>query len=882
MKVAVKKNVLFNLLKKHLNENRMSDNSGGRVIHPFNIQSPNSDPFGYYEDEAPIKPSSHMATQLSIAEPPVEDEDYVPSTINELCAASVVIAKEVPIDQIEFFYRKLHLMLDEALDKEDGFVEEEMINEAFNISKSTTISDYDMLSESSRLRVRRASDDTTEALPSEIQPEDYDSYNNASNRDEWLRGYNFAADFEVEGKSEDELEEHDSYVGAQSIDFKTGYDKGNEVATGIKPTDYESNRPLMPSIPGVDDLGAAAGTGRPLYRNFQQFMTRQGIKDVMGKSYEDLDPFQRAVYDLSDEIQLLFKQIDAEFTSELMNPDLKKEFGAMMKPLTHQYQITPNTVLNPIKVKSIFAAANRIKDPARRNQKLQDLLMTVYKRIYGILEEMISTNQRIKRMIAKLAREAGTPFDVFVQSVAESISADYANYGVSTRFDSAEDIINNKITTTFSSWVKTINVSIDSEEKFKNQTHFLNNVNLDAESDFKDMFFEVVESQFKKSNDEFEFKDSDSTVLVTPEEAREYSDGHVAGAFEMARSMRPEVESDEDIDSSEDIKAELTEEEKYVKRVEKYAQMIATGKSFDWQDLFPYFGFSNVSGIRQWYLKKIQPKIDLFSYSYKDPDTGEKIRASINDLYDQNMELLIDAIEVSLKTIVIPDLEAASAKGKLKTRNYDAKKNKLKEVDQLKMLSRFKNEILPEVEAINANIKRGASFSSLVDDTEFLSTFGGWIIRTVGSYPLDSLISEFSFQWAEEIKGIINQIRKKHNPEAGSDLSTKQLDSVVEYFTGLKGDPDFENKNKAAKNLLNMGITPEGYIEIAVSARNIWEDLESQMDETFEGAELADKMIDEVDALLDNQKEMAKAIKKAYKESVQEIQDATRQRQAGL
>ena len=68
MKVAVKKRVLFNLLKNRLNENRMQGDMGGRVIHPFNIQSPNSDPFGFYEDEeeTPIKVSDHMSVQLSV------------------------------------------------------------------------------------------------------------------------------------------------------------------------------------------------------------------------------------------------------------------------------------------------------------------------------------------------------------------------------------------------------------------------------------------------------------------------------------------------------------------------------------------------------------------------------------------------------------------------------------------------------------------------------------------------------------------------------------------------------------------------------------------------------------------------------------------------
>ena len=75
MKVAVNKRVLFNLLKKSLSENRMpGGDHGGRMIHPFNVQSPNSDPFGFYEDDedTPINVSDHMAVQLSVPKMPIE------------------------------------------------------------------------------------------------------------------------------------------------------------------------------------------------------------------------------------------------------------------------------------------------------------------------------------------------------------------------------------------------------------------------------------------------------------------------------------------------------------------------------------------------------------------------------------------------------------------------------------------------------------------------------------------------------------------------------------------------------------------------------------------------------------------------------------------
>ena len=235
MKVAVKRSVLFNLLKKRLNENRGNDGTGGRMIHPFNIQSPNSDPFGFYEEDNPIKPSSHMATQLSIETPPVEDEEYVPGTINELCAAASVICKEVPLSQVEYFYRKLHVILDEAIDREE---DSNTLFEGFSISKKTKISDFDLISESvpnpPNVRIRKkstSSQKTIESLPAELGPEDLPGYEAALDKDEYMRGYEFAADFEAADKSEDELSEHEVYVASQSGDFQSGYSAGTNVAT---------------------------------------------------------------------------------------------------------------------------------------------------------------------------------------------------------------------------------------------------------------------------------------------------------------------------------------------------------------------------------------------------------------------------------------------------------------------------------------------------------------------------------------------------------------------------------------------------------------------------------------------------------------------------
>jgi hypothetical protein len=477
---------------------------------------------------------------------------------------------------------------------------------------------------------------------------------------------------------------------------------------------------------------------------------------------------------------------------------------------------------------------------------------------------------------------------VFTQEVAQAIATDYSNYGVSSRFETAEDVIRNIVTTTFSSLIIKTKISPDNDSMFKDRSHFARQVDLDAEQDFKDILFDVIETKHKKGPEEFEFKHKDIQVLITPEEARQYTDGEVAGAFSVARDMRKsdilDLEADENPDEGVE-QADLTEEEKYVNQVERYAEMIASGKQFDWQDLFPYFGFKNVSGIRQWYLKKVDPKIRILSYKQEDPNTGEVTRSAMNELLDNNMILISKRMAEVLRNELIPKLESDAAKGKLKQRNFDPKKNKLKQVDETKMLRALKNNVLQLLDTINQQFDEGASYEQIANETDFLrSTVGGYVLRNLGSFPFDAVIKEFSERWAEDIKSVINQIRKKHNPEAGADLDDNKLDSLVEYWTGLKGDPDFDNKNKAAKNLSDAGITPEAYIEIAVNAQNSWEDLEYETDETQPGADLADFFMSEIDNLLNkkNSKSMINAIKKAYKEMMQELEDSGRQRQAGM
>jgi len=112
----VKKNLIQNYIIDLINEGK--DKEEGEdfndTLYYGNFGSVQKD-----EEDLPLEANPQMATQLSQEEPPVDDENFIPSSKQELSLAASRIAKEVPNEKIEFFYRKLHNLLDAALDEDD-------------------------------------------------------------------------------------------------------------------------------------------------------------------------------------------------------------------------------------------------------------------------------------------------------------------------------------------------------------------------------------------------------------------------------------------------------------------------------------------------------------------------------------------------------------------------------------------------------------------------------------------------------------------------------------------------------------------------------------------------------------------------------------------
>jgi hypothetical protein len=107
MRVFVNKEALVKSLSLILNE---EDSTLQKQIDDDDTTLPS--------DDLPIVANDQMGLQLTGDEPPVSDPKFIPENLEQLARSAYVISKEVPQGQMEFFYRRLHGLLDDCLDRE--------------------------------------------------------------------------------------------------------------------------------------------------------------------------------------------------------------------------------------------------------------------------------------------------------------------------------------------------------------------------------------------------------------------------------------------------------------------------------------------------------------------------------------------------------------------------------------------------------------------------------------------------------------------------------------------------------------------------------------------------------------------------------------------
>ena len=93
----------------------------------------------------PIDPEAQMAVQLSVSEPPVEDEDFKPVNATELAKSLNVLFRDTPEDQIEYVYKqahRLHAFAEEKSNIKRKKIRKPISNFSTNIKKGSELVKY--------------------------------------------------------------------------------------------------------------------------------------------------------------------------------------------------------------------------------------------------------------------------------------------------------------------------------------------------------------------------------------------------------------------------------------------------------------------------------------------------------------------------------------------------------------------------------------------------------------------------------------------------------------------------------------------------------------------------------------------------------------------
>tara|TARA_Y100000034_G_C6896359_1_gene413353 strand:- start:1289 stop:2449 length:1161 start_codon:yes stop_codon:yes gene_type:complete len=179
--------------------------------------------------DVPVSPSPQMSTQVSVDRPPIEDEDYTPGSVEELSRAASAIAQLTPSKSVEFFYRHLHKLLDDATDKAN-----KVELDSLEVEKDEKEDEKEVKEAFIRRTIRKA-------LIEIISPEDEKEF------DEYRHG---ASDPEPEAEKEgpsdginlEDLAKEFGYAGPpgvrQEIDRLT--DRMQYFTTKIKPEDLDA------------------------------------------------------------------------------------------------------------------------------------------------------------------------------------------------------------------------------------------------------------------------------------------------------------------------------------------------------------------------------------------------------------------------------------------------------------------------------------------------------------------------------------------------------------------------------------------------------------------------------------------------------------------
>ena len=800
------------------------------------------------DSEGPILPNPQMAVQLSEDVPPVNDPEYIPANLEELSRSASVIANEVPGDQIEFFYRKLHELLDEAIDNsgEQQYIvdEEEMDTRELSIFESVIDNMIRPLNEVDNARQLRTLVSmakriasgvlTVEDAIAKLSINPHFSQMNMETIESKLTSVidRFEASMEqkVQKPPETARIKDDPADIRVKVDPRTGFaipleDLEGPTAEELSPTSSLS----LANIRALSDIPEEASK-----------KARQEIEK--GESYastwefDDNElPFQYPAYVL---ISILH---DLSFNYLLQNYiidyagieyDPRADIGLRKKGgLVKNKEVIAQAQLNrdAINKRYGFDVDSILRQENINKMSESELRGVITRAVGSILKDNTAAADELTSEIRAASQIHDKNFDEGASFLIDLLVKKYKQEA--GKPDETVDVVANAIR----GQLMFVLANIDEKDaklgdlKMRSRGAFTSLAKDPKKSEkIKNLLpTEIVKTitktraaNVKKVGTSYVFTDRQGfETKLSKKELVELTKSTVAALLDDVASVggTPPSPDDEEAEYLEtgDAQDKNAEINAIIGDLENLIS------SNDWDTIAPLFGFSGASGVRQWYMKFPDKKLKIIMAGRSDIPGARDFVNSQDQTFDS---LTVQLNDMDLR---LPTGQSVKVPGVVSMMISELdKKGKLSPKDK------EKREILEKMRVDMrkfGDLYYGESHHDLKGTPEYdelLYTAGGSILRFSVGDVFDKIITKADKRWNENVA---KMLEKQY-----ANIDAKMAKSLAEHLTGKKNIPDFKELGKVAEKFVNLGISRRQFFSLLEKARKmLFKDLEVEFERSI-------------------------------------------------
>ncbi len=788
-------------------------------------------------DDTPIRPSNHMSTQFSVEAPPVDDEDYLPGTRGELSRATSLIANEVPESQIEYFYRKIHSLLDAAIDKHE---DANMSNELYEGLKRLI----------------------------ESGPGDDDEFGDAGDAaDQWLK-QQAASGVDIEDDTADDFGGGEAAPASLTMGDAIMQAKklGDENVKQIeefealqKQLKSKGIRPSRVNIaPAIDRRLQAVSRASQLAYSEEEIPDELKSLADAAREWEFDHPdapmyidavflAMHAVYEVNYQLivanhgleygGLEIKEKDTGFGKKL-DIGIKKagtvgspeHYAGILQDIQQKYGITYE---NTIRFRSVYNMTDT---------ELDDQILNIVK---GLNQH----NPIFKEAFERYAEAIEKTGDAAMQELSQLLRMAYKEDV------EEEEVLVDKFIEKYFSKIRV--------KDYYNLTKFTYHAWKDAESIERDYPQQVLDLMkrtkffkgdvFRVPHPNIPEKTKDFTVEEMLEAIKVYVKGAVNASIDFHEAQIAEkeaMEGDYEIDPEQEEKQRVAKE---IKQLEKEANPQR------YTHIAPLYGFSGESGLRQWVLKFPERKMRLLRLGGSEGDNfpgAKRFVKIVDEIYETvtlNLPYYLNFLNndaelenftrifFNLKTKSGQPVGDASDKQQLVDQMEDFRRIFLSARNDLQMIDDTRQELeSSDIGIIQAAIENEEPipferltpeiFDYMNEDevegmvraySKGMQGIGGAMARSAVGDVLSDVITNTDKPW---MMAIAKELETRYE-----SVDAKLAKSLAEHFMGKKNPPDYDKPNKAGtKKFLNLGIGEKEYFEMMAEAVKIYDDIISK------------------------------------------------------